>query len=240
MAGCEDVGPDRVIWKFSHDGSFSTNSAYNCIRDFPSSTNSDWKNLWHWEGPIRAKYFLWLAVKGGLKTNCLRWERGLSDSDSCPLCGVRVETDAHILRDCSKGVGASSGCVLRDDMGRWLTGAIRNIGHASITVAELWAFKDASHLSLTRGDNNVWFESDSITAVNFVNKGVRHHHPCFGLVSSIRSNLTKIPRFTVSHIYREGNYVANGLAHLIFRALVFLGSALFSGALSPPFYKKKI
>ncbi|KAJ1380665.1 Ribonuclease H-like superfamily [Sesbania bispinosa] len=99
-------------------------------------------------------------------------------------------------------------------MGRWITGASRNIGHASITIAELWAFKDASHISLIRGDTNVWFESDSIAAVNFIKKGVPHYHPCFGLVASIRSDLAKIPTVFVSHIYREGNYAADGLAHL--------------------------
>ncbi|KAJ1438008.1 hypothetical protein SESBI_03438 [Sesbania bispinosa] len=46
---------------------------------------------------------------------------------------------------------ASCGCVLRDDMGRWITGAVRNIGVSSITTAELWAFKDASRISLLRG-----------------------------------------------------------------------------------------
>ncbi|KAJ1399153.1 Ribonuclease H-like superfamily [Sesbania bispinosa] len=168
---------------------------------------------------------------------------------------VKWNLDGSVV---SHGAGASSGCVLRDDMGRWLTGAIRNIGQASITIAELWAFKDATHLSLARGDNSVWFESDSIIAVNFINKGVPYHHPCFGIVSSIRSNLAKIPRFLVSHIYWEGNFVADGLAHLahsyalgfhplpnplslflclcfmILRGSVSLGCALFSGALSPP------
>ncbi|KAJ1393764.1 hypothetical protein SESBI_34726 [Sesbania bispinosa] len=56
---------------------------------------------------------------------------------------VKWNLDGSVI---TLGVGASSGCVLRDDMGRWLPGAICNIGHASITVAELWAFNDASHL----------------------------------------------------------------------------------------------
>ncbi|KAJ1424784.1 Ribonuclease H-like superfamily [Sesbania bispinosa] len=221
MAGHQDLGNDHLIWKYSDDGNFSTQSTYASIRDFPPSSGSNWKHLWQWHGPTRAKYFLWLAVKGGLKTNCLRWERGTSTSDTCPLCGVNVETAAHIIRDCAKhsvvGVtrrsiyrqvgwtplvegwvkwnldgsvisqGASNGGILLDSWGNWLTGL---------------------------GDTSVWFGSDSITAVNFVKKGVSHHHSCFGIVSAIRNDLDRIQQVHVSHVYREGNFVADALADL--------------------------
>ncbi|KAJ1379834.1 Reverse transcriptase zinc-binding domain [Sesbania bispinosa] len=102
MAGRDDLGSDRIIWRLSNDGTFTTKSAYNSILNFPSTTNStQWRHLWHWQGPVRAKYFLWLVVKGGLKTNLLRWERGCSDSSICPLCHIHEESDSHILRDCT-------------------------------------------------------------------------------------------------------------------------------------------
>ncbi|KAJ1378584.1 Ribonuclease H-like superfamily [Sesbania bispinosa] len=278
MAGREDIGQDRLTWKFSADGNFSTKSAYESLRNFPA-TNGDnkWKQLWHWNGPTRAKYFPWLVIKGGLKTNCLRWECGVSDSATCPLCGASDETITHAIQDCvhvsniwcpllgnqmppchsnvpittwlfeniaSKVIHhsgipwslslwiegfvkwnldgsvnaphsmASSGCVLRDNLGRWLTGAVRNIGISSITIAELWAFKDATRISLLRGDSRVWFESDYITAVNFINRGVHPTHPCFGLVQSIRNDLAKLQKVRVSQTFQEGNFVADRLADL--------------------------
>ncbi|KAJ1392358.1 Reverse transcriptase-like [Sesbania bispinosa] len=45
---------------------------------------------------------------------------------------------------------ASSGSVLLDSSGRWLCGMVRNIGSASVTCAELWAFKDTTHVFTKR------------------------------------------------------------------------------------------
>ncbi|KAJ1384921.1 Reverse transcriptase zinc-binding domain [Sesbania bispinosa] len=102
LAARDDLGQDHLVWKFSHDGNFSTSSAYASIHDFPSVDESKWKLLWHWEGLVRAKYFLWLVVKGGLKTNCFRWDHGMSDSSLFPLCGAHIETYGHILSECEK------------------------------------------------------------------------------------------------------------------------------------------
>ncbi|KAJ1411849.1 Ribonuclease H-like superfamily [Sesbania bispinosa] len=366
MAGRDDVGPDRIIWRHSNDGTFTTKSANSSLRDFPPTSNSsNWRHLWHWDGPVRARYLLWLIIKGGFKTNLLRWERGCTSSANCPLCIHEVESTSHIFDQevdalcmgtpvaswifhnvgskavqwddtswsllfgiacwiiwkhrneaifqkvtwdpikvihhirvavrefhavsnlkvgiqheknpiCkvvhweppkegwvkwnldgsvrSQGVHASSGCVLRNEWGNWITGVTRNIGQATITEAELWAFKDASHLSLVRGDQNVWFESDPINAVNFVRQGVSSNHPCFGLVSAILNDIAKIGRTHITHVLCEGNYVADGIAglghyfpmghHVLFKPLrlclfpfllmflifAFLGYVLFSGA----------
>ncbi|KAJ1410078.1 Ribonuclease H domain [Sesbania bispinosa] len=341
MAGNEAIGEDRLIWNRSHDGTFSTKSAYEGICYFPLVANDlKWKNLWHWSGPTQAKYFLWLVVKGGLKTNCLRSEHGLAASDTCPLCGSRVETDKHILWECVKvravweavlgvqphmsapgtslatwvfqnvshsrdlgdgllwslvfGIAcwilwssrnevvfqqsiwdaqrithrilvaahnfvrysrmdgghlhrsrshvvrkiiwsppqhdwmkwnldgsvvgqsrrSASGGVLRDGSGRWISGFTRNVGRSSVTLVELWAFKDAIDISISKRLSSIWLESDSSTAVNFVLNGVPSHHPCFSLISSIRSSLNSFPHYVVSHIHREGNSVADALARL--------------------------
>ncbi|KAJ1379763.1 Ribonuclease H-like superfamily [Sesbania bispinosa] len=61
--------------------------------------------------------------------------------------------------------GAASGGVLRDASGIWISGFTRNVGCASVTIAELWAFKDAIHISSLRGDSSIWLESDSSTAL---------------------------------------------------------------------------
>ncbi|KAJ1387047.1 Ribonuclease H-like superfamily [Sesbania bispinosa] len=62
---------------------------------------------------------------------------------------------------------AANGGVLRDLSGRWISGFARNVGQASVTLAELWAFKDAIQISISRGYTYVWLESDSATTVNF-------------------------------------------------------------------------
>ncbi|KAJ1415939.1 Ribonuclease H-like superfamily [Sesbania bispinosa] len=109
--------------------------------------------------------------------NCLKWN----------LDGSVSAREGH----------AASGGVLRDGAGRWITGLVRNIGFTSITVAELWAFKDASQFSHQRGHTNVWFESDSLTAVNFINNGVPPPHPCYGIVTAVRNNISRIPHVRI-------------------------------------------
>ncbi|KAJ1425768.1 Ribonuclease H-like superfamily [Sesbania bispinosa] len=100
---CPELGNDRLIWNASHDGSFSVKLAYSVIRDFSNvNVGSYGRNLWHWRGPTRAKHFLWLTIKGGLKTNCFLWERGLIPSSLFPLCGSHDESSQHIMRDCPK------------------------------------------------------------------------------------------------------------------------------------------
>ncbi|KAJ1408686.1 serine/threonine-protein kinase [Sesbania bispinosa] len=47
LAARDDLGQDRLVWKFSHDGNFSTSLAYVSIHDFPSVDDSKWKLLWH-------------------------------------------------------------------------------------------------------------------------------------------------------------------------------------------------
>ncbi|KAJ1422696.1 Ribonuclease H domain [Sesbania bispinosa] len=321
-------------WIFLHE------NAYELICDFPEPPiNCICRSIWGWKGPVRAQNFLWMLAKGGLETNCFRWERGLASSSACPVCHADVETDRHLFMDCPEVCGfweslvdrprcfmsrdlafpnwlhenlnagdvlvfgipwnlffgiacwaiwrlrndvvfnnkcwdhsgllylclsqareftqnsslrcsvrdniswvdkwirwippedgwckwnldgsviqhrgaAASGAVLRDTNGNWLCGVSRNVGFSSITVAELWAFMDAAKISISRKDEAVSFESDSLTAVNFVKLGVPPNHPCYSLVSSIRSLLNNFRFFSVSHVYREGNYVADTLARI--------------------------
>ncbi|KAJ1398465.1 Reverse transcriptase zinc-binding domain [Sesbania bispinosa] len=102
-SACPELGNDRLIWNESHDGSFSVKSAYSVIRDFSNiNVGSNRRNLWHWRGPTRAKHFLWLTIKGGLKTKCFLWEHGLITSSLCPLCGLHDESSQHNMRDCPK------------------------------------------------------------------------------------------------------------------------------------------
>ncbi|KAJ1443236.1 Ribonuclease H-like superfamily [Sesbania bispinosa] len=268
--------------------------------------------IWSWDGPVRAKHFLWLAVKGGLKTNCLLWERGLAQSSLCAFCHLESETEKHLLLDCpvisnfwqlsggrpvraldsslsvadwmiknlkihdvlvngipwsllfgiacwaiwcarnahifrdqdwdqqrvfhfcvgsakeflnshAANVPAVRASLHKEDKWiRWIppdSGWIKwnldgHIGITSITMAELWAFKDAVSLSINRGDDLIYFESDFAAAVNFIKMGVHQNHPCYALVSSIRHDLQRFQHFRISHSYREGNFAADFLARI--------------------------
>ncbi|KAF7842708.1 putative ribonuclease H protein At1g65750 family [Senna tora] len=94
---------DMVIWRHTHDGNFSTRSAYGAISSSDASpSNSFWKLLWKWKGMERVKTFLWLCGHDRLLTNEARKRRGLTDVDACCRCGMDVESLLHTLRDCRK------------------------------------------------------------------------------------------------------------------------------------------
>ncbi|CAN1779642.1 Putative ribonuclease H protein At1g65750 [Linum perenne] len=95
-------GPDDWIWSLETSGRFSIKSAYNLICETNSISDSPlWKAVWHWNGPERIKYFLWLATMDKLLTNDARRRRGLCVDGSCRWCGSADETSLHVLRDCT-------------------------------------------------------------------------------------------------------------------------------------------
>lgn len=59
--------------------------------------------------PYRVRNFIWMVLKGGLKTNELRATRRMATNGCCPLCNHLPESTLHLLRDCrvSKEVGRS-------------------------------------------------------------------------------------------------------------------------------------
>lgn len=55
-------------------------------------------------------------------------------------------------------------------------------------------------------------ESDSLTAVNFINGGCLDSHQCSPLVNAIQKLMADNDRINISHIFREANQVADCLA----------------------------
>ncbi|KAJ7964039.1 Ribonuclease H [Quillaja saponaria] len=93
---------DKVIWKLSSDGKFSTSSARSLIRGTPPSVDlSIFKKIWRIQTLPRIKFFVWLAYLNKLLTNDLRWKRKMVDLPSCSLCSSLVEDVLHAVRDCS-------------------------------------------------------------------------------------------------------------------------------------------
>ncbi|KAJ7982509.1 Ribonuclease H [Quillaja saponaria] len=93
---------DKVIWKLSSDGKFSTSSARSLLRGTPPSVDlSIFKKIWRIQTLPRIKFFVWLAYLNKLLTNDLRWKRKMVDLPSCSLCSSLVEDVLHAIRDCS-------------------------------------------------------------------------------------------------------------------------------------------
>ncbi|KAJ1387769.1 Reverse transcriptase zinc-binding domain [Sesbania bispinosa] len=104
---CGNVPPDpnfeddRVSWALNDNGRFSTKTAYHLAAN---SRNGPFHKvssiLWKCKVPQRLKCFVWMVLKGGLKTKSFCFSRKLTNDDRCPICLVNLEDTLHVLRDC--------------------------------------------------------------------------------------------------------------------------------------------
>lgn len=101
---------DRLIWKFTGDGEFSTRSAYKLLaldEDKPTASNQDpiRKLIWDKEltgiGPPKVSLFLWRSISGWSLPTSARTEKHCPvTEDLCPMCGLQPETVEHLLGYC--------------------------------------------------------------------------------------------------------------------------------------------
>jgi hypothetical protein len=91
---------DKLIWKFSADGCFSTSSAYNLF--FAANIHfSCAKAIWKSKAPPRCKFFMWLAVHRRCLTADNLERRGWPCTTTCQLCLSESETCTHLFVHCS-------------------------------------------------------------------------------------------------------------------------------------------
>lgn len=57
------VGDDRIVWKWTPDGKYSSKSAYRTLQMI-SHPIPGCSRIWKTWAPLRVKIFLWLAIRG--------------------------------------------------------------------------------------------------------------------------------------------------------------------------------
>ncbi|KAF7811783.1 reverse transcriptase [Senna tora] len=88
------------------------------------------------------------------------------------------------------------GGVARDCQGNVVAGFARFIGDCSTLV----------------GIKMVHLESDSLMAINLLNRPIQSCHPCFGILIGIKRLLQQDWMVRLDHVLREGNMVADACA----------------------------
>ncbi|CAN1161396.1 Putative ribonuclease H protein At1g65750, partial [Linum perenne] len=92
---------DEIIWGPDPKGLFSIKSAYEVLAaSGEGGRDPVWSTVWHWQGPNRVRFFLWLAAHNRLLTNSERTRRHLTLDDACGRCRNNKEDLLHVLRDC--------------------------------------------------------------------------------------------------------------------------------------------
>jgi hypothetical protein len=91
--------PDQYKWNLTHDGSYSSKSAYAAF--FEGSIKfGPWRRIWKTWAPPRCKFFIWLVFHNRVWTADRLAKRNLPHPDACPLCDQEDETINHLLVGC--------------------------------------------------------------------------------------------------------------------------------------------
>ncbi|KAJ1415138.1 Ribonuclease H domain [Sesbania bispinosa] len=114
-----------------------------------------------------------------------------------------------------KSASKSTGCggVMRDHCGNWMGGFFFNLGSSSVLMAELRGIATALHIAWGRGLTKLWIESDSLTAIELITKGINLNHPYNYILSQILAWRNKPWQLYFSHTVRECNSVVDYLAN---------------------------
>ncbi|KAG7544019.1 Ribonuclease H domain [Arabidopsis thaliana x Arabidopsis arenosa] len=111
---------------------------------------------------------------------------------------------------------ATAGGALRDEHGHWCGGFALNIGICSAPLAELWGVYYGLYLAWERRVTRVELEVDSKLVVGFLTTGISDSHPLSFLVRLCYGFLSRDWIVRISHVYREANRLADGLANYAF------------------------
>ncbi|CAA7049015.1 unnamed protein product [Microthlaspi erraticum] len=108
---------------------------------------------------------------------------------------------------------ATAGGVLRDDSGQWRRGFALNIGICSALLAELWGVYYGLCIAWEHRAQRVEIEVDSEMVVGFLTTGIGEANPLSFLVHLCHGFISRDWIVRVSHVYREANRLADGLAN---------------------------
>jgi len=92
---------DTIMWKYSKDGEFSTNSAYQLANQGETS-DTPFQGQWIWKLDILPKIanFLWLCFHSSIPVRDVLAARGINCDRVCLVCNCQDETIVPLPRDC--------------------------------------------------------------------------------------------------------------------------------------------
>ena len=113
----------------------------------------------------------------------------------------------------SDGISTAGG-LIRDHLGRWISGFGMMIGSCSITVAELWGMYKGLQLAWDSGIRRLKVETDSLCVTQLVARSSVISNEYAPLVQAIKDYLKLDWHVSIAHIYREANFAADYMANL--------------------------
>lgn len=140
-----------------------------------------------------------------------RYQDGHASISWCPPGNevIKINCDGAV---CQIGQVAAVGGVFRNQWGGFLLGYASRMGSSSVLAAELNAVWMGIELSHLKKFKKVVIETDSLRAVRMIRDGCSSIHPLFNLVSDIQRLLSVDGEFSLAHVLREANQLADCFA----------------------------
>lgn len=98
----------------------------------------------------------------------------------------------------------------------WIGGFALNIGRCTAPLAELWGVYYGLVVAWENKVTQLELEVDSELVVGFLKRGINSAHPLSFLVRLCHGYISKDWSIRVSHVFREANCLADGLANHAF------------------------
>ncbi|CAN1842174.1 Putative ribonuclease H protein At1g65750 [Linum perenne] len=131
------------------------------------------------------------------------WKAGPSDC-------ITINTDGSVLQPHSQ---AAAGGILRTHLGHPVSIFAANLGRCSIMRAELRAAEFGLRIAWDKGYKKVHLQLDSLAAVTAIQENQEEDSRHSWTLDSITELRSRNWEVTISHTFREGNQVADLLAH---------------------------
>ncbi|XP_077226476.1 uncharacterized protein LOC143859710 [Tasmannia lanceolata] len=119
----------------------------------------------------------------------------------------KINSDASLDAD-----GGGMGGAIRDNNGFLLSMFSVNVEHEEILALEIRAVLEGLRLASSWGLTKIWIEVDSKTAADIIMATSKTPWKCFTHIQVIHHLLSRLVQWKVSHIWREGNSVADYLS----------------------------
>ncbi|CAA7024806.1 unnamed protein product [Microthlaspi erraticum] len=162
----------------------------------------------------QAKEVTMAQTKSGTTSSSVRGRVERQIKWTCPSDGwVKLNTDGASRGN--PGMAAAGG-VLWDERGSWSRGFALNIGVCNAPLAELWGVYYGLLMAWESKAQRVTVEVDSEMIVGFLLTEISDANPLSFLVRLCHGFISKDWIVRISHMYREANRLADGLANYAF------------------------
>ncbi|XP_077222156.1 uncharacterized protein LOC143855999 [Tasmannia lanceolata] len=111
-----------------------------------------------------------------------------------------------------KGAGGGIGGAVRDNKGLLVSMFSVNVEREEILALEILAGHRGLKLASTLGLTSIWMEVDSKLAADVINGNTKIPWRCFHRMQEIHHLLSLFQQWRITHIWREGNSVADFLS----------------------------